>query len=80
MLILGHHQNNKMNLMTTFAWCKRGTSLPSTWHFYSLLGVRLVNSLHNFWEFTLLENNSTFKAQITHLYLLPCNTMFFAAH
>ena len=24
MLILGHHQNNKMNLMTTFAWCKRG--------------------------------------------------------
>ena len=27
MLILGHHQNNKMNSMTTFAWCKRGTSL-----------------------------------------------------
>ena len=24
MLILGHHQNNKMNSMTTFAWCKRG--------------------------------------------------------
>ena len=24
MLILGHHQNDKMNSMTTFAWCKRG--------------------------------------------------------
>ena len=24
MLILGHHQNNKMNSMMTFAWCKRG--------------------------------------------------------
>ena len=24
MLILGHHQNNKLNSMTTFAWCKRG--------------------------------------------------------
>ena len=25
MLILGHLQNNKMNSMTTFAWCKRDT-------------------------------------------------------
>ena len=27
MLILGHHQNNKMNSMTTFTWCKRGIGL-----------------------------------------------------
>ena len=27
MLIFGHHQNNKMNLMMTFACCKRGISL-----------------------------------------------------
>ena len=27
MLILGHHQNNKMNSMMTFTWCKRGICL-----------------------------------------------------
>ena len=27
MLILSHHQNNKMNSMTTFTWCKRGILL-----------------------------------------------------
>ena len=26
MLILGHHENNKVNSMMPFAWCKRGTS------------------------------------------------------
>ena len=30
MLILGHHQNNKMNSMTTLAWCKSGMWLTYT--------------------------------------------------
>ena len=34
MFILGHYQNNKM---TTFAWCKRGTSVHVYWHYSNLV-------------------------------------------
>ena len=78
MLILGHHQNNKINSMTTFAWCKRGINDYDL--LQSLLGWLLTSDWKNFWDFE--SSFSDFQVirlqhRVQHIFRQQCKSIIF---